>query len=188
MNILLAFAPFLAFALVDRALGSLDGLLAGAVVSIAMLVLDMMRGKSPKVLEIGTVLLFAGLAAWFLAFPPTWSIVDVRLRVDLGLLLIVIVSMLIGKPFTLQYARESVAPELWSSPTFLRTSFVISAAWAAAFAVLVAVDMLWIYRPDVPPRLGVWATIAALFGAVKFTGWYPRSLQSQASRRPADQA
>ncbi|MGX1742147.1 hypothetical protein ACWIEX_11375 [Bosea sp. NPDC055353] len=96
--------------------------------------------------------------------------------------------MLIGKPFTLQYARENVEPDLWSSPTFLKTSYVISAAWVAAFAVLVAVDLLWIYRPDVPPRLGVWATIAALFGAVKFTGWYPRSLQSQASRRPADQA
>ncbi|SDH22498.1 hypothetical protein [Bosea robiniae] len=180
MNILLAFAPFLAFALVDRALGSLDGLLAGAAVSIAMLVRDMMQGRSPKILEIGTVLLFAGLAGWFLAFQPAWSIIDVRLRVDLGLLLIVIVSMLIGKPFTLQYARESVAPELWSGPTFVKTSYVISAAWAAAFVVLVAVDLLWIYRPDVPPRLGVWATIAALFAAVKFTAWYPKQVHGKA--------
>ena len=93
MNILLAFAPFLTFALVDRALGSFDGLLAGAIVSIAMLVRDtLLEGKSPKILEVGTSLLFAGLAAWFWAFKPEWSIIDVRLRVDAGLLLIVLIG------------------------------------------------------------------------------------------------
>ncbi|RYF29385.1 MAG: hypothetical protein EOO23_06905 [Comamonadaceae bacterium] len=72
MNILLAFAPFLPFALVDRALGPLGG----GVVSIAMLVRDtMLRGKSPKVMEMGTVMLFAGLSAWYLAFHPAWSII-----------------------------------------------------------------------------------------------------------------
>lgn len=174
MNILVAFAPFLAFALVDRALGPLDGLLAGAVISIALLVREVaINGKSPKVLELGTVALFTGLAGCYLVFNPDWSIVEVRLFVDLGLLVIVIVSMLIGRPFTLQYARESVAPVLWTSPTFIRTSYVISAAWGVAFAVMVLADLLWIYRPDVPPRLGVWATLGALFAAVKFTGWYP---------------
>jgi len=178
MNILLAFAPFLAFALVDRTLGSFDGLLAGAVVSLGMLARDsLLAGKSPKLLEVGTALLFAGLAIWFWAFKPEWSIIDVRLRVDLGLLLIVLASMAVGQPFTLQYAKEGVPAELWSTPAFRRTNYVITAVWAAAFAVLVLADLLWIWRPDVPPRVGVWATIAALVAAVKFTGWYPRRVR-----------
>jgi len=180
MNILLAFAPFLAFALVDRALGSLDGLLAGAVVSLAILAKDtLIGGKSVKVLEVGTALLFAGLAAWFWIVKPDWSIIDVRLRVDLGLLLIVLVSMLIKRPFTLQYARETAPQEQWDSPVFVRANYVITAAWAAAFAVLVLADLLWIMRPDVPPRVGVWMTVAALIAVVKFTSWYPTRLAGQ---------
>ena len=57
----------------------------------------------------------------------TWSVVGVRALVDAGLLLIVLVSMAIGRPFTLQYAREQVAPEFWNSPEFVRTNYVITA-------------------------------------------------------------
>jgi hypothetical protein len=38
--------------------------------------------------------------------------VGVRLRVDAGLLLIVLITLLVGKPFTLQYAREQVPQDL----------------------------------------------------------------------------
>lgn len=40
MGILLAFAPFIAFAIVDRFIGGTAGLLTGAVVSAALLVRD----------------------------------------------------------------------------------------------------------------------------------------------------
>ena len=79
----------------------------------------------------------------------------------------------LGRPFTLQYAREQVAPELWASPEFIRTNYVITAVWALAFAVLVIADLILLYRPDLSPRLGIFLTIAALVGAVKFTSWYP---------------
>lgn len=189
MNILLAFAPFLAFALVDRALGSLDGLVAGAIVSLVMLGRDtFLSRKSPKVLEVGTFILFCALAVWFCLFRPEWSVVNVRLRVDLGLLLIVLISMLIRQPFTLQYAREGTPRDLWSNSTFIRTNYVITAVWAAAFAVLVFADLLWVLRPDLSPRIGVWATIAALIGAVKFTSWYPKSLHRNESGSTTNKA
>jgi hypothetical protein len=40
MNILLAFAPFLAFALVGTIVGATPGLFAGLIVSVALLVRD----------------------------------------------------------------------------------------------------------------------------------------------------
>jgi len=88
-------------------------------------------------------------------------------------LIIVLITMAVGRPFTLQYAREQVAPELWASPEFIRTNYVITAVWALAFAVLVIADLILLYRPDLSPRLGIFLTIAALVGAVKFTSWYP---------------
>ena len=96
-----------------------------------------------------------------------------RLCVDAGLLVIVVVTMALGRPFTLQYAREHVSAQHQSSPAFMRTNYVITGVWALAFAVMVAAELALLYVPGLPHRLGVLAIIAALVGAVKFTGWYP---------------
>lgn len=174
MSILLAFAPFIAFALVDRFVGSLPGLVAGAATAALLIAREtLVLRRSPKILEIGTLLLFGGLAVYAASAAPDWSILGVRLRVDVGLLAIVLASLAIGRPFTLQYAREQVGREHWDGVAFRRTNFVISAAWALAFAAIVAADIVMLTMPDVPVRAGVAVTILALAGAAKFTGWYP---------------
>lgn len=174
MNILLAFAPFLAFAVLDRLVDATTGLLAGAAVAIALLARDALsRNKKVKVLEVGTAIFFGGLAVYTLLAKPAWSIVGVRLCVDAGLLVIVLVSMAVRQPFTLQYAREGVAKELWDTPEFIRVNYVITAVWAVAFAIMVVADLVMLYLPNVPMRVGIWVTIAALYGAIKFTSWYP---------------
>jgi hypothetical protein len=182
MGILLAFAPFIVFALVDRLVGATEGLIAGAAVSAALLLRDQFTpGRTPKVLEIGTVLLFGGLALYAVLGGASWSIVGVRLCVDAGLLLIVLATIAIRQPFTLQYAREQVAREHWNSAEFVRTNYVITAAWALAFAVMVAADLVLLYATALPPKFGIIATILAIVGAVKFTSWYPERRQAQAS-------
>src|SRR5215213_5872589 len=99
---------------------------------------------------------------------PTWSVIGVRLCVDAGLLAIVLVSMAVGRPFTLQYARERVAPEFWDRPDFIRANYVISAVWALAFAVMVAAELALLTVPNLSPRLGIAAIVLALIGAIKF--------------------
>jgi hypothetical protein len=42
-------------------------------------------------------------------------------------------SLLTSTPFTIQYAREQVAPELWHSPAFLRVNQYIIAVWGFDF-------------------------------------------------------
>lgn len=182
MGILLAFAPFIAFAVIDRLAGATEGLVAGALVSAALLIRDWISThRSPKILEIGTFILFAVMAVYAVLGSPAWSLMGVRLRVDAGLLLIVLTTMALRNPFTLQYARESVAKEHWDSPQFTRTNYIITAVWALAFAVLVIADLILIYLPDIPPRVGIWLTIAALVGAFKFTGWYPDRVRAPAA-------
>ena len=179
MGILLAFAPFILFAIVDRLAGATAGLFAGAAVSASLLFRDWVTpGRTPKILEIGTVLLFGGLALYALTGTASWSILGVRLLVDAGLLLIVLFSIAIGQPFTVQYAREQVAREYWDQPAFIRTNTVITAVWALAFGVLVGADLVMLYAPTVPPRFGIIATILALVAAVKFTGWYPERVRT----------
>ena len=175
MGILLAFAPFVVFAVLDRIVGPADALGAGAAVSAALMVRDLVApGRSVKILEAGTFVLFAGLALYTLVTGANWSVIGVRLCVDAGLLLVVLASMAAGRPFTLQYARDQIAPEFWNRPEFIRTNYVITGAWALAFGVMVLAELALLYVPGLPPYAGVVAIILALVAAVKFTGWYPK--------------
>lgn len=180
MGIILAFAPFIVFALVDRLVGSTEGLVAGAIASALLIARDLLTpGRSPKLLEIGTFILFGGLAGYAVLSNPTWSIIGVRLRVDAGLLAVVLLSMAVGRPFTLQYARETVDGAAQKTAQFLRVNYIVTAAWAAAFGVMVIADLVMLYRPDVPLRVGIFATVGALYAAIKFTGWYPDSVKAK---------
>ncbi|HWL82848.1 MAG TPA: hypothetical protein VNR89_18010 [Roseomonas sp.] len=182
MGILLAFAPFIAFALVDRLVGSTEGLVAGAVVSAGLLLRDLLGGRTAKILEIGTTILFGGLVLYALLGQPTWSVIGVRLAVDAGLLVIVLASIALGRPFTLQYVREQVSPEHWKAPEFVRTNYVITAVWALAFAIMVAAELALLTLPGVPRGVGITAIVLALVGAIKFTGWYPDRVKARAIR------
>jgi hypothetical protein len=174
MNLLLAFAPFMAFVVIERLIGVPAGLAAGAIAAAILLVRDLVTpGRRIKLLEMGTVLLFGALTVYALTNDVQWSIAAVRLRVDGGLVLIVLASIALRQPFTLQYAREVVGREHWHSPDFVHTNYVISAAWAVAFGVLVLADIVMAYVPALPHSTGVVATVAALIATVKFTSWYP---------------
>jgi hypothetical protein len=106
------------------------GLISATVISILLFLRDVFAHKNIKVLELGTLILFGGLALYAKLLVPTWSVIAVRLGVDAGLLLIVLASLAIRRPFTLQYAPEQVSMDLWSSPGFIRTNYGITAVWA----------------------------------------------------------
>lgn len=117
---------------------------------------------------------------------PTWTVATVRLAVDGGLLAIVLVSLAIGNPFTMQYAREQVPKEYWDRPQFLAANRVITAAWAGAFAVMAGADAAAEYVPAMPLWIDVSLSVAASAAATGFTIWYPavvrRRAQSNAVR------
>ncbi len=133
-------------------------------------------------LELGTTILFVGLALYAAVGDPAWSIFGVRLRVDAGLLLIVLITIAIRRPFTLQYAREQVPPEHWRAPGFIRSNYIITTVWALAFVVLVASDVTEVFLPSLPSMVGIAATVVALAAAAKFTAWYPKRVRPQIAR------
>ena len=174
MQILLAFAPFIAFAVLSRNVPVTLALAAAAAVAIVQMFNDVVRHKrSIKILEVGTTLLFGGLALVAWARGGEWGIAEVRFWVDDGLFLIVAFSMLIRQPFTLQYARERVSPEIAAKPQFLRFNQILSGVWALAFLVLTVADHVMAHMPQVPLWIGIAVSVGALLFAFWFTGWYP---------------
>lgn len=178
---LLSFAPFIAFAILNHFVDPTAALIVAALVSFGLIGREILLGHSAKILEVGTCILFGGLAVYAYVSNANWPVVGVKLAVDVGLLLIVLFSLLIGRPFTIQYARESVPKELWDSAQFLRTNQIITLVWVAAFAALIVADVILLYMPNVPHKVGVLLTIGALYGAYKFTMAYPDRAKATAT-------
>jgi hypothetical protein len=180
MNMLLGFLPFIVFALLDRTVGTLPALWCAAAISAIFLIRDWLApNRSLKVLELGTLALFAGLAIYAVMMKTEWSLLAVRLRVDAGLMLVVLASIVVRKPFTLQYAKEQTPPEVWTQPSFIKTNDILTAAWALAFAAMVLADVAMIYLQSVPLWVGVATTVIALVAAAKFTQWYPDRVRAR---------
>lgn len=179
MKFLLAFSPFFTFAIVDRLVGVTEGLIVGALVAVALLIKDFVGKKEIKVLDVGTILLFGGLAIYASGWGANDSILGVRLKVDAGLFLIVLISIAIRRPFTLQYAREDTPEEVWNTPLFLRTNYVITGVWALAFVFMVGADIAMLNGSST--KAGIWVTIGAIYAAIKFTAWYPKHVRESQS-------
>ncbi|MCR0981483.1 hypothetical protein [Roseomonas populi] len=180
MGILLAFAPFIAFAVISNHAGPLPALLAGAAVAAFLVFRARRQGTGMRILEVGTCILFVAVAAYTWLSGGALSIIATRLVIDAGLLAIVLLSIALGRPFTMSYARESVPREHWDSPGFLRTNNIISAAWALAFAVMVAAEAALLLVPGLPTNAGVVVIVLALAGAILFTKSYAASRRQRA--------
>ena len=172
MNLIFGFAPFIAFFVLMRLATPLPALAAAFVISAYSMFRVYWRGESIKILDIGSLALFAAMTLYTVVAHPGWSIGGVKLVVDAGLTLIAGISMAIRQPFTLQFAKEQVPEQYWSTPRFHRANQLISGAWTASFALATACDAAATYVPAVPLWLEVVLSTAGLAGAVWFTFWY----------------
>jgi hypothetical protein len=173
MSIVLSLSPFAVFFVLMRLHSPIAGLIGALAASLLLCLLMRRRGEAVKILEIGSLVLFGLLSGYTWLGAPAWTVATVRLAVDAGLLGIVLVSLAIGQPFTLQYARERVPEQFWAMPVFFTTNIIITGVWAGAFAVLVAADAAAEWLPAVPLWIDVVASITAFVGAVWFSNWYP---------------
>lgn len=185
MEMLLGFLPFIAAAVLNALLGPAVGLSVAAVLAGGQIVRERRAGREVGFLDVGSLLLFAGLALVFALTGGTLSTFAIRLVTDLGLLAIVLASMAVGRPFTLVYARRVVPEHLWSDPRFLRVNQIITGAWALAFLVMAAAEAAVVFVPGFPGWLGVVIVVAALAAAIAFSRRFPAWLRARRARRAA---
>lgn len=164
--------------------------------SVAFVAIDFLRRRSLKILNAVDVAFFTALlvlshtiGADGLRWLETWlgEISNITLTV------VIVASMLVRMPFTMQYAREQVDKQYWHSPTFLRINYTITGVWAAAFLVA---SLAGLYGEVVLHNSSnVWTNwliqIAAILVAAEFTVWYPKVARAKAPRpdgQPAEPA
>ena len=190
MAIFLILAPYGVFAVTMLVTSATTSLFAAAATCLVAIAIDVARGRSVKLLAAGSAILFAGLGLHLLVWQPMWSTSAVKLAVDTGIFLISLGSMLIRRPFTLQYAVEAVAAETAAMPGFLRANDIITGAWTAAALLMMAANVAMLYVPGLP----LWSSLAIAFAArnsaLYFTRWYPeyRRIKSEGAAATATPA
>jgi hypothetical protein len=148
--------------------------------------IDIYRGRSIKILGAGSVILFAGLGAYVALIDPALSSSAVKLSIDVGVLAISLGSLIIRKPFILQYALEEVDAETAKQPGFRKAVYLITWAWNAAFVLMILGNVLTIYVPGLPLWSSLVIAFAARNSAAYFTTWYPQYRKAKYGTPPAN--
>jgi len=89
-------------------------------------------------------------------------------------------SILLGAPFTMQYARELVPPEFWQHPLFLRTGLILTLVWAGVFTLNLAITGAAL-GPITPPSFAILLPTLTVVGALIFTSRYGAAVSRRAA-------
>jgi len=196
LTLILAFLPLIAFSLLSRFVPhgyiGVVGLVAAVIALIAIAISRPVW--PPKIINTCSLVLFALIAV--LGFTlgknddrwlATWGGSGVGLVI--GLIILALIPVM---PFTEQFARESVPPSEWTSPTFKKINRVLSTAWGAAIVavgasrvVAAAINGHTTRRlPDI--LLGLVIPAAIVVYMLKFSKSYPdRITHSESAHAPA---
>ena len=95
-------------------------------------------------------------------------------------------TILIGKPFTLQYAKVDLPKEQWDDPALIRSCRFIAIVWALLLTFSALVSYFRILNPTfLPDWVYFDITIGIILGGSIFTSLYKKYKRNQ--RRPAKQ-
>jgi hypothetical protein len=176
LAIFLSFLPWIAFLSLPGLVGVRWSATIAALLAVAMILRDQKRGRL-KVLDLKSaaffVLFFA--ASFFIAEESLtrWS----GVAGSAAIFLIVLATLLTGRPFTTPYAKEMTPPDVWDSPLFKRANVVISSGWLVGFGFALAAALAHAVGLVTDPTMLIAIQIAAVIGPILFQTWYRRRIE-----------
>lgn len=182
MGLLLGLAPFILFSLLTELSVSLALWVAFAS-AFAIGIRDFLHAKTLRMIDGGTLVLFALLSIYVGFFAPGLTVQAVRMIASAGMLLIALASLARRQPFTLDYARDEMPEEHWDTPAFLRANYVLTTVWALAFAAMTAADAYATFNRKFPVLLAAASGLVAMALAIVFTVRNPATSRLFVSRQ-----
>ena len=185
LKLLLGFAPWLAFLFIAH--GSLFRLKVGLVVALVLAVaMGLMKLHRGVILWVGLVF-FSVSTLLVLGFEDMWTVRHMGVLANGAMALATWYTVAVKRPFTMDYARDHTPPELWSSPTFLRTNQIITAAWSTCFTLNAGLAWHKMALHSLPDWEYEVISYALLLSCAILSTWYPAHLKRQRSARTAAQ-
>ncbi len=132
IKLLLAFAPWIIFGIIAGQ--SFFSLEIAIIISLGIsVILGYKQMKKWYILPWVTLLFFILIFIAIVLMKNMWVVSHVGILSYMTLTIVTWGFLLIGYPFTLQYAKEEVDKSLWDNPTFIRTNQIITAFWGVIF-------------------------------------------------------
>ena len=180
-SLLFSFAPWIAFLILA---GPSLLRLKIAVVVASVITIAMWIGKFQKgIILWGSVLFFSWALIAIIGLQHMWTIRHLGVLSNGTLAAMTIISMLIRKPFTIEYAKAKTSPDRWTSPLFIKTNYVLTGVWGAVFLINMALSSLEMNAPSVDKGVYEMATYSFMFVAVLFSTFYPDFMKRRAQER-----
>jgi len=176
-KMILSFAPWIAFLIISGpSMFRLKlGIIVAAILVVVMGVTKLHRG----------VVLWAGVLFFIYALISVvwlnnmWTVMHMGILANGTLAAGTWLTVLMGKPFTLDYAKEHTDPSLWNTPTFLKTNYVLTSAWGVVFLIGVLNAWLKMLNLGVPNWVFEVSQYACMLGTMFFTNWYTAYVKRQ---------
>ena len=145
---------------------------AAFIIALAIVVHEY-KNHATKIISCTTAAFFAFALTTTIAAGPmlfknynvflTWSIFAI----------VTWVSLLIGFPFTIQYAREQTPREVWDDPRFMRINIILTVVFGVMFTINAGLGVIALMTGHLR-TLGSLLPIALLTAAMVFSARYPK--------------
>ena len=171
LKLILAFAPWLAFLFIAH--GSLFRLKLGLIIALVLsIVMGVSRLHRGVILWVGLGF-FSCASLAVIGFGNMWAVKHMGIAASGVLAISTWLTVISGKPFTMDYAKEHVDPSLWTTPSFISTNMVLTSVWGLTFtmnALLAWGKMEHFGLPELGYEI---ISYTFLIGTAAFTSWYP---------------
>ena len=171
MNPVLGFVPFILFIVLVRLSDNLALWVAFAA-AFAFGMGSFLETRVLKTLDLASTTVFGLLALYKGFVEPSLPLGTELLLVEGSIFAVLLSSVLLQKPCTLQYAREQVLPKHRSSRRFIQANYIVTGVWLAAFAVMTAADVAAVLTAKLSVNIAMATGLVALAGALTFSVRY----------------
>jgi hypothetical protein len=167
--LLLGFMPWiLLLFLAGHSLASLEK--AIIICLLASIFLGFNELRKGFMLQWGTFLFFTFCFISLNLLKITWVATRMSVLANGMLASIMWISVLLGRPFALQYARKDLPKERWNDPSLIKSCQFITVIWGALMLLAVAISLLKKTHPGFYPEWVYFdASILIIVSGITFT-------------------
>lgn len=169
---LIGFMPWLLFLFISgHSLSSLERAIAICLVSC--LVFNFRELRRLYILQWGTLVFFATIFIALNVLNIIWFATNMAILSNSFLAGIAWLTIAIGKPFTLQYARTGLPREKWNDINLIKGCRFVAKIWGFLFLISVVASLYKIFQPNkLPPWVYTDITLGVIIFGVGFTTTY----------------
>ena len=179
LTFLLGFAPWLLFLFLSG--DTLTSLERAIIISLVASVIFGYRDlRNGFILSWGSLLFFASCVVTVNLLKMVFVAKNMGIIANGFLAAIIWLTILVGKPFTLQYARAELPKEQWNDPHLVKSCRFIAIVWGLLLTLSTSVSFFRALNPGLYPAW-VYAgiSIGTIIGGTIFTQVYKQRRRSQ---------